>query len=129
MKKILITAMFAVLSLTTFAGEWYSLPSINIKVNEYEWTGWQDCKPGPIIMLFEYEKKQMTIYSKEPQVLNYSVLTEKRKQGYNYFYGYATDTNYTTVLLELYSYDDGTEFICISYPDIQYMYVVKKVEK
>lgn len=128
MKKLLVILTLVLFSTVSFAAQWYTLPQINIKPQGGEWIGWQECQPGPIEMLFEPEKKQVTIYSKSIQVINYSILKEVKRTGYTVYTGPATDVNYKSIVFEIYHHDNGTEFILISYSDIEYMYVVKKVE-
>lgn len=129
MKKIFISLLFLLTSLTLFADNWYSLSHINIKPRNCDWTGWIKISPEPIKMLFEPEIKKITIYSKEIQIINYSVLEEKQYNEYYTLTGYATDTNYKNILIQITSFKNGTEFFAISYSDGTYMYVVEETEQ
>lgn len=129
MKKLIVSLLFLSTSLIVFAGTWFSLPQINIKPDGCEWSGWQYCKPEPIMMYFEPEIKKMTIYSKEVQIINYSVLEEKKYKDFDTLIGYATDTNYKNIVIQITSFKNGTEFLTISYSDSTYMYVVEETEQ
>lgn len=126
MKKLLVLVVALIISVTTaMAGDWYKLPEINIKPENGSWSGWQKCTPGPIDILFEYEKKQITIYSQNVQVINYITLEKTSHNGYYTLAGDATDTHYKRMFLILYFYDNNSVFLHIVYSDGEYMYVVQ----
>lgn len=129
MKKIIISLLFLLTSLTLFADNWYSLSYINIKPTNCDWTGWIKISPEPIKMHFEPEKKKITIYSNTIQYIDYSALFEDNYSGYTTLTGYAKDGDYKTLILQITSYENGSEFLSLSYKDGEYMYLVEKIIK
>lgn len=129
MKKLIIGLLFLFTSLTAVADSWYLLPYINIKPEGGNWIGWIKVEPEPIKMHFEPEKKKITIYSNTIQYIDYSALFEDNYSGYTTLTGYAKDGDYKTLILQIASYENGSEFLSLSYKDGEYMYLVEKIIK
>jgi hypothetical protein len=84
-----------------------------------QWSEWQNIE---VIVIWDFEAKRIIVKTVDPQIIDYNDLSKKRFSNHWVYSGYATDTNYLVIRLEIYLYDSGTTIIKIMYNDFEYKY-------
>lgn len=121
MKKLLLIIIVLVLSNTIKADPlWYKLNKFSFREINGEWFPWQNVD---LLMVADFDKKHIVIYSKETQIFDYISLSPTRYSDRTELKSMATDSHYKAVELIFLIYEEEF-FLKISYNNIEYIYEI-----
>lgn len=121
MKKYIFIALLLLVTSATFAQpQWFKATSASLKtLPNGIWSEWVDVD---LTVVIDADKKHIEVLTTVPQVFDYVTLEAEKIEGGTVYGGLATDTNYKTVYIEVYIYDDSDLYLKITYSDVEYRY-------
>lgn len=123
MKKLVFLALFTLVTLVSNAqASWFKATSFCYKEpSDIYWSEWTNVD---LKVVLDVQRKHIEILSSSPQIFDFLGLEKTSIVGGNVYSSYATDTNYTSVIIEIYIYDNNECYFVVTYNDIEYKYAL-----